>query len=85
MRKAVRRLTETSSLPTRIWNQCPAIVGCGMKSSAVSLQAIRMMRKQDRWTAQASPVNVSRMCLKASKPTGPVSDRGGGGGTLNMA
>jgi len=44
-----------------------------------------MMRKQDKWAVLASPVNVSRMCLKASKPTGPVSDsfirgEGGGGG-----
>ncbi|CAH3195908.1 unnamed protein product [Porites evermanni] len=42
-----------------------------MKSSAVSLQATTMTRKQDKWTAKVSPVNVSRMCLKASKPTGP--------------
>ena len=37
-------------------------------------QATTLTRKQDRWTAQASPVYVSRMCLKASKTTGPVSD-----------
>ena len=44
-----------------------------MKSSTVSLQGTTMMRKLDKRAAQASTVNVSRMCLKASKPTGPVS------------
>ena len=33
-----------------------------------------MTRKQDKWTAQASPAYVLRMRLKVSKPTGPVSD-----------
>ena len=48
-----------------------------------------MTRKQDKWTAQASPVYVSRMRLKASKPTGPVSDifssgAGEGGGFIGL-
>ena len=49
-------------------------------------QATTLTRKQDKWTAQASPVNVSRMCLKASKTTGPVSDifSSGAGGLFGL-
>ena len=78
--KVVSRLAETSSLPTRLCNRFSAIFGW-RESSDVPLQATTMKRKQDKWTAQASPFNVSEMCPKASKTTGLVSDNTSGGRT----
>ena len=48
-----------------------AIVGW-RKSSVVPLQAIRVKKAQDKWTADI-PVSVSEICMAGLNKSGPVS------------